>query len=178
MSRIGKLPIEIPQAVDVQIKNSLVTVKGPKGELQQMVDPGMILEMKDGVLNVNRPSDERNWRSLHGLTRTLLNNMVVGVTSGYQKVLLIEGVGYKAELRGKSLVLSMGFSHPIVFYPPEGIKIDVPSPTRIEISGIDKELVGEVSAKIRAFKKPEPYKGKGIRYDNETVRRKAGKTAK
>ncbi len=178
MSRIGKLPIEIPDGVDVKIKGDLVTVKGPKGELQQTVDPEMKLGRKDATLTVERPSDERRHRSMHGLTRTLINNMVVGVTQGYQKKLQIEGVGYRAEKKGAALVLTLGYSHPIYFYPPDGVTIDVPAQTRIEISGINKVVVGQVAAKIRSFRKPEPYKGKGIRYENETVRRKAGKTAK
>lgn len=178
MSRIGKLPIEIPGGVDIKIKGDFVTVKGPKGELQQTVDPEMKLDRKDTLLTVERPSDERRHRAMHGLTRTLINNMVVGVTQGYQKKLQIEGVGYRAEKKGAALVLTLGYSHPIYFYPPDGVTIDVPAQTRIEISGINKVVVGQVAAKIRSFRKPEPYKGKGIRYENETVRRKAGKTAK
>jgi large subunit ribosomal protein L6 len=178
VSRIGKLPIEIPSGVDVKIKDGLVSVKGPKGELEQNVDPGMVLEIDDGAINVSRPNDERKWRSLHGLTRTLINNMVVGVTQGFSKTLQIEGVGYRAELKGKGVQLALGFSHPIYFVPPQGIGINVPAPNRVEISGIDKVVVGQVAAKIRSFRPPEPYKGKGVRYENEVVRRKAGKTAK
>ena len=178
MSRIGKLPIEIPGGVDIKIKGALVTVKGPKGELHQIVDSEMKIGREDAVLTVERPSDERRHRAMHGLTRTLINNMVVGVTQGYQKKLQIEGVGYRAEKKGAALVLTLGYSHPIYFYPPDGVMIEVPAATRIEISGIDKVVVGQVAAKIRSFRKPEPYKGKGIRYENETVRRKAGKTAK
>lgn len=178
MSRIGKLPIKIPEGVEIKFDNGLVTVKGPKGELQQKVAPEMILEIKDGYLHVERPSDDRKWRAFHGLTRTLINNMVVGVTQGYSRVLQIEGVGYRAEKKGKGIQLVVGYSHPIYFIPPEEIEVKVPSATRIEISGINKELVGQVAAKIRSFRPPEPYKGKGIRYENEVVRRKAGKTAK
>lgn len=178
MSRIGKLPIEIPSGVDVKIKDGLVSVKGPKGQLEQKVDPGMILKIDKGAISVTRPNDERKWRSLHGLTRTLINNMVVGVTQGFAKALHIEGVGYRAELKGKGVQLALGFSHPIYFVPPGGISIKVPAPNRIEVSGFDKVLVGQVAAKIRSFRPPEPYKGKGVRYENEVVRRKAGKTAK
>lgn len=178
MSRIGKLPIEVPQGVEVKAANGLVTVKGPKGELAQHVDPGLTLKLDKSSFTVERPSDERKWRALHGLTRTLVNNMVVGVTKGFEKVLTIEGVGFRAELKGDALILALGYSHPIYFYPPKAVKIEVPQPTRITISGIDKVLVGQVAAKIRSFRPPEPYKGKGVRYENETVRRKAGKTGK
>lgn len=178
MSRIGKLPITIPGGVEVKLAEGLVSVKGPKGELSQAVDPGMIIEMKDGVITVERPNDERKWRQLHGLTRTLVNNMVVGVSEGYSKTLQIEGVGYKVEPKGSGVVFTLGFSHPIFFKPPKDIKIDVQSPTRLTVSGFDKVLVGQVAAKIRSFRPPEPYKGKGVRYENEAVRRKAGKTAK
>lgn len=178
MSRIGKLPIEIPSNVEMKLENGLVSVKGPKGELNQKVDPGLKLEREDGVLHVKRPNDERKWRSLHGLTRTLINNMVVGVTEGYSKSLDIEGVGYRAEKKGKGLLLLVGYSHPIYFVPPTGINIDVPAATKIVVSGINKVLVGHIAAKIRAFRPPEPYKGKGIRYEGEHIRRKAGKTAK
>lgn len=178
MSRIGRLPVQIPSGVEVRVEEGLVTVKGPKGELQQRIDPGMIIEIKDGVLTVDRPSEERKWRSLHGLTRTLINNMVVGVTEGFRKNLEIEGVGYKVEKKGKGIVLSLGFSHTIYFVPPEGIQLEVPAANKITVSGIDKVLVGQVAAKIRSFRKPEPYKGKGIRYEGELIRRKAGKTAK
>jgi len=178
VSRIGKLPIEIPSGVDVKIEDGLVSVKGPKGQLEQKVDPGMILEIDKGAISVTIPADERKWRSLHGLTRTLINNMVVGVTQGFSKALQIEGVGYRAELKGRGVQLALGFSHPIYFVPPQGININVPAPNRIEVSGFDKVLVGQVAAKIRSFRPPEPYKGKGVRYENEVVRRKAGKTAK
>lgn len=177
MSRIGKLPIEIPGNIDVNIKNNIVTVKGPRGELSYIVNPGFKIELEDQKIHVKRPSDDKRWRSLHGLTRTLINNMLVGVSEGYSKGLLIEGVGYKAESRGKFLILTLGYSHPIYFLAPEGVSIQVPAPNRVEISGIDKVLVGEVTAKIRSFRPPEPYKGKGIRYLDEHIRRKAGKTA-
>lgn len=178
MSRIGKLPIKIPDGVEVTVDNGLVTVKGPKGQLQQQIAPEMIIEIKDGYIYVNRPSDERKYRAFHGLSRTLINNMVVGVTQGYKKILQIEGVGYRAEKKAKGVQIAIGFSHPVYFVPPDGIELTVPSNTRIEISGINKELVGQVAAKIRSFRPPEPYKGKGIRYVDEVVRRKAGKTAK
>jgi large subunit ribosomal protein L6 len=177
VSRIGKLPIEIPGRVDFNIEGDQVKVKGPKGELSHKVNKGLVIEMEDRKVHVKRQSDERQWRSMHGLTRTLINNMVVGVSEGYTKTLVIEGVGYKAEKKADFLILSVGYSHPIYFAAPEGISIDVPAPTRIVVSGINKQLVGETSAKIRSFRKPEPYKGKGIRYENEYIRRKAGKTA-
>ncbi len=178
MSRIGRWPIQIPAGVEVKIDGELISVKGPKGQLQQRVSSEMIIERENDTLIIKRPTDERNHRALHGLTRTLINNMVVGVTTGYTKVLLIEGVGFRAEKKDKALVLALGYSHPIYFFAPEGIDINVPAPTRIEISGINKVVVGQVAAKIRSFRKPEPYKGKGIRYEDEFVRRKAGKTAK
>ena len=178
MSRIGKLPIEIPGGVEIKTDNGQVTVKGPKGTLSRQVSTEMKLEQQGNTLLVTRPSDERKHRALHGLTRTLIHNMVVGVTTGFTRNLLIEGVGFRAEMKGKALVLSLGYSHPIYFYAPDEIEIKVPQPTRIEISGINKELVGQVAAKIRSFRKPEPYKGKGVRYEDEVVRRKAGKTGK
>ncbi len=178
MSRIGRVPIKILPGVEVKIEDALVTVKGPKGQLQQQVDPGLQIEREGDQLIVKRPNDERKWRSLHGLTRTLINNMVVGVSQGFSKTLVIEGVGYRAEMKGKGIQLALGYSHPIYFVPPEGIEIKVESPTRIVVSGIDKVLVGQVAAKIRSFRPPEPYKGKGIRYEGEYIRRKAGKTAK
>lgn len=178
MSRIGKLPIEIPGDVKVDVTEGLVKVKGPKGELEQKVDPGLVLNMEDGTLNVGRPNNERKWRSLHGLTRTLINNMVVGVTQGYAITLTIEGVGYKVEKKGQGVMFALGYSHPIFLMPPKEISIDVASATKLTVSGIDKVLVGQIAAKIRSFRPPEPYKGKGIRYENEVIRRKAGKTAK
>lgn len=177
MSRIGKLPIQIPENVELKIEKNAVSVKGPKGELHQTYSTGLKLERENDQLFVKRPSDDRKWRSLHGLTRTLINNMVIGVNEGYKKSLVIEGVGYKAEKKANFLVLSLGYSHPIYLLPPEGISIDLGSPTQITVSGIDKVLVGSIAAKIRSFRPPEPYKGKGIRYVDETIRRKAGKTA-
>jgi large subunit ribosomal protein L6 len=178
MSRIGRQPIDIPSGVEVTIEGSTVTVKGPKGTLSQTVSQEMLLAKEDGVLTVSRPSDERLHRSLHGLTRTLIANMVAGVTNGYEKRLEIVGVGYRAALKGSDLEMALGFSHPVVFPAPQGIEFEVPAPTRITIRGIDKQLVGQVAANIRKVRKPEPYKGKGIRYEGEFVRRKAGKAAK
>ena len=178
MSRIGKLPVPVPSGVDVQIDGNVVTVKGPKGTLSHTVAAPITVEKGDGVLDVKRPDDERNSRSLHGLTRTLVNNMVVGVTDGYRKGLEIVGVGYRAQKTGDKLVLALGYSHPIEIDPPAGISFEVENPTRLAVVGIDKELVGQMAAKIRATRKPEPYKGKGVRYAGEQVRRKAGKAGK
>jgi large subunit ribosomal protein L6 len=177
VSRIGKLPIDLPDSVDVKIENGIARVKGPKGELSTVISREIEVKKEENKLIINRPTDSKKHRSLHGLTRTLINNMVIGVTTGYKKSLEIVGVGYKAEKRGKGILVSVGYSHPIYFVPPEGINIDIPLPTRIEVSGIDKVLVGQVAAKIRSYRTPEPYKGKGIRYESERVRRKAGKTA-
>jgi large subunit ribosomal protein L6 len=178
MSRIGRAPIAIPAGVDVDVAGSRVSVKGPKGQLEQDFRPEMTILLEDGTLRVERPSDERLHRSLHGLTRTLLANMVVGVTQGYEKRLEIVGVGYRAAMKGSDLELALGFSHSVVVPPPAGIEFEVPQPTRITVRGIDKQLVGEVAAGIRKLRKPEPYKGKGIRYEGEYVRKKAGKAAK
>jgi large subunit ribosomal protein L6 len=178
MSRIGLQPITIPSGVDVNIDNGVVAVKGPKGELSQRVHPQMIFSRDNGTLSVSRPNDERMFRQLHGLTRTLVNNMVVGVTNGYRKDLEIQGVGYRSALEGKTLVLNVGFSHQVRMDPPAGIEFVVDTPTRLAVTGIDKQLVGEVAAKIRSVRPPEPYKGKGIRYAGERVVRKAGKTGK
>ncbi len=178
MSRIGKLPVPIPANVTVDLQeNNFMVVKGPKGQLQRQLHPKMHIEIKDNQVVVNRPDDSKFSRSLHGLTRQLVANMIEGVSNGFSKKLQIIGVGYRAEMKGKKLVLSLGYSHPIIFGAPDSIKITTPSPTEIVVSGIDKELVGLVAAKIRSFRKPEPYKGKGIRYENEYVRRKAGKAA-
>ncbi len=177
MSRIGKLPIPVPANVQISLDGTLLTVKGPKGELNRNFHEKMSVELKDQTLVVSRDSDSKESRSLHGLTRALLNNMVVGVTTGYVKKLNIVGVGYKAEMKGKNLLLTVGYSHPILIAVPDEIKISTPSPTEIVVEGIDKELVGKVAAKIRSYRKPEPYKGKGIKYEGEYVRRKAGKTA-
>ena len=177
MSRIGKKPIEIPEGVNVDAAPGRVTVKGPKGELEQAVAAEMKVEVSDGTLTVQRPSDRGEHRALHGLTRSLISNMVQGVTEGYEKRLEIQGVGYRAQLRGKSLELSLGFSHPVTVEAPEGIEFEVPQPTEVVVRGIDKQLVGEVAANIRKQRPPEPYKGKGVRYAGEQVKRKVGKRA-
>jgi large subunit ribosomal protein L6 len=178
VSRIGKQPIAIPEGVDVEVTDGLVTVKGPGGELSQRVDRDMKVTVEDGEVKVERPSDEREHRSLHGLTRSLIANMVEGVTKGFEKRLEIQGVGYRAALKGADLELQVGFSHPVTMTPPAGIEFEVPAPNRIVIRGIDKQLVGEIAANVRKVRKPEPYKGKGIRYEGEYVRKKAGKAAK
>jgi large subunit ribosomal protein L6 len=178
MSRIGLQPITIPSGVDLNVADGLVTVKGPKGELHQRVHPDMVLSREDGTLRVSRPNDERQFRQLHGLTRTLIANMVQGVTAGYRKDLEILGVGYRAAMEGKTLVLNVGFSHPVRVEPPDGISFVVEGNNRVGILGIDKQLVGEQAAQIRRVRPPEPYKGKGIRYAGEQIRRKAGKAGK
>ena len=179
MSRIGRLPIPVPSAVQLDINDgNLVRVKGPKGELQRQLPGEMILEREGDTITVKRPTDQRQHRALHGLTRTLLNNMVVGVTTGFKKDLEIVGVGYRAAKDGSVLVLQVGYSHPVRMDPPEGITYTVEGTNRVGVQGIDKELVGEMAARIRGVRSPEPYKGKGIRYAGEQVRRKAGKTGK
>jgi large subunit ribosomal protein L6 len=178
VSRIGKAPIPILSGIKVTIDGNHVRVEGPKGNISRSVDPNIKVAVKDNKVVVERPNDMPRFRALHGLTRSLLNNMVEGVTHGFSKNLEIVGVGYRVEKRPKGVIFNLGFSHPILFVPPPGIMIDLPRPTAVVVSGIDKELVGEVAAKIRALKPPEPYKGKGIRYEGEYVRRKAGKTAK
>ena len=178
MSRIGKQPIEIPSGVEVDAANEVVTVKGPRGQLVQRVHPEMRIRQEDGAVRVERPNDEGFYRGLHGLTRTLIANMVEGVTKGFEKRLAIVGVGYRAQLRGKDLELAVGYSHPVPVRCPEGIEFEVPTPTSIIIRGNDKQAVGEIAARIRKVRKPEPYKGKGIRYEGEFVRKKAGKAAK
>jgi len=179
MSRIGRQPIEIPSGVDVQVgDDALVTVKGPRGTLSRRLHPEMRIVREENVLRVERPSDESFHRSLHGLTRTLVSNMVEGVTRGYEKRLQIVGVGYRAAMKGSDLEILVGYSHPVVVACPEGIEFEVPTPTQIVVRGNDKEMVGQVAAGIRKIRKPEPYKGKGIRYENEYVRKKAGKAAK
>ncbi len=179
MSRIGKLPIAVPSGVDVAIAEQLVTVKGPKGTLAHTVAAPITVEQGEGALEVKRPNDERESRSLHGLTRTLINNMVVGVTDGYEKRLEIVGVGYRVLSKGPTqLEFQLGYSHPIIFDAPDGITFTVESPTRLSVQGIDKQLVGETAAKIRKLRKPEPYKGKGVRYSGEHIRRKVGKAGK
>ncbi|MCG6915717.1 50S ribosomal protein L6 [bacterium BMS3Abin03] len=177
MSRIGKKPIEIPKGVSVSKEGQLMKVKGPKGELHQNVHSNISVEIKDNEITVTRPDDSKENKSLHGLTRALIQNMVTGVNSSYKKELEIVGVGYRAELKGKNLLLNIGYSHPIYFAPPETITFETPSQTQIVVSGADKQLVGQVAAKIRSFREPEPYKGKGIKYVGEHIRRKAGKTA-
>lgn len=178
MSRIGKKPIEIPSGVDVKFDGNTVTVKGPKGELSQTFDSSMKISLQDGNVVVERPSDSKKHKSLHGLVRTLIQNMVVGVTEGYKKELEIIGTGYRAAKNGKKLALNLGFSHPLEIEDPEGIETEVPAPTKIIVSGIDKQQVGQYAALIRKYRQPEPYKGKGIRYVDEYVRRKVGKTGK
>jgi large subunit ribosomal protein L6 len=178
MSRIGRMPIPIPDGVEVTLIGSHVTVSGPLGTLERDVHPEMTVVHGDGALRVERPSDAPRHRALHGLTRSLVANMVTGVTSGFTKTLEISGVGYRAQLQGETLVLALGFSHPVEITPPPGIQFTVETPTRLAVSGPDRELVGQVAADIRARRKPEPYKGKGIRYAGEQIRRKAGKAGK
>jgi large subunit ribosomal protein L6 len=178
VSRIGRSPIAIPKGVTIQIENNVIAVKGPKGQLTRVLHPDMTVHMADGTLTVQRPSDEKNHRALHGLTRALINNMVKGVTDGFRKELEVVGVGFRVEGKARGVLLNIGFTHGVFVTAPEGIKIEVPRPNAIAVTGCDAELVGQVAAEIRAVKKPEPYKGKGIRYAGETVRIKAGKTAK
>lgn len=175
MSRIGKLPITVPANVTVTIENNLVTVKGPKGELARQINKDMILKLEDSHLTVERPSDDKEHRAMHGLSRTLINNMVIGVTDGFTKTLEINGVGYRAAKQGENINFTLGFSHPVVKEPPAGITFEVPAPNKIIVKGANKETVGAVAADIRTLRPPEPYKGKGIRYEGEVVRRKAGK---
>ena len=178
MSRIGRLPIPVPSGVDINIDGQAVSVKGPKGTLSLTVAEPIAVERQDGVLNVTRPNDEGKVRALHGLSRTLVANMVTGVTDGYSKTLEIVGVGYRVAAKGKDLEFSLGFSHPVVVTPPEGIIFRVEAPTRFVVEGIDKQLVGETAARIRKLRKPDPYKGKGVRYAGEQIRRKVGKAGK
>ncbi|MDQ4096351.1 MAG: 50S ribosomal protein L6 [Actinomycetota bacterium] len=179
MSRIGRSPIPVPSEVTVALEGRRVTVSGPRGTLARELPPDITVRQDDGVLLVERPDDEREHRALHGLTRSLVNNMVVGVTQGFQKDLEIVGVGYRAAAQGPTTIeLALGFSHPVRVEAPEGVTFEVPAPTRITVRGIDKETVGQVAANIRKLRKPEPYKGKGVRYAGEVVRRKAGKAAK
>ena len=177
MSRVGKRPISIPSGVQVSVSGQMVNVKGPKGELSRELHPQMMVSVNDGSVEVSRPNDAKLFKSMHGLYRTLISNMITGVTKHYEKKLEIVGVGFKAEMKNKRLNLQLGFSHPVVFVPPPSINITCESPTNMTISGPDKELVGLVAAKIRKLKPPEPYKGKGIKYFDEIIRRKAGKTA-
>lgn len=176
MSRIGKLPVSIPEKVEINLKDNYLTCKGPQGELGSQLNSQMEIKIEDNEITVNRPSDSKEHRSLHGLTRSLIANMVEGVSTGFTRKLEILGVGYKAEMKGKNLMLTLGYSHSIVMSFPETVQTSVPVPNEIVVQGADKELVGMIAAKIRSFRKPEPYKGKGIRYSGEYVRRKAGKT--
>lgn len=179
MSRIGKLPVAIPQGVDVKIADeNFVTVKGPKGQLEKKLHKDMLITIEDGKVIVRRPSDEKVHRSLHGLTRALLNNMVEGVSKGYEKTLDINGVGYRAQKQGNKLVLTIGYSHPVELVDPEGITTEVPAPNKIIVKGANKEVVGQHAANIRTVREPEPYLGKGIKYSDEVIRRKEGKTGK
>jgi large subunit ribosomal protein L6 len=178
MSRIGKLPITVPGGVEVTLTGSHITVTGSRGTLERSLPPSMIIEVTDGVISVRRPTETTTHRSLHGLTRSLVANMVEGVSQGFSRQLDLVGVGFRAAKQGNDLVLSLGYSHPIRYTPPAGITIDVPAPTQISVSGTNKEIVGQVAAKIRSFRKPEPYKGKGVMYRGEVIRRKAGKSGK
>ena len=179
MSRIGKLPVSVPAGVEVSINGNEVNVKGPKGELTQTFHKELTIEKaEDGSIVVSRPNDERESRAMHGLTRTLIHNMIIGVSEGYSKTLELVGVGYRAAVKGNNLELNLGFSHPVIIAKPEGINFECPDQAKIVVSGIDKQQVGQVAADIRKWRKPEPYKGKGIRYQGEHVRRKEGKTAK
>mgnify|MGYP005827973795 CR=1 FL=1 len=177
MSRIGRAPIAIPAGVEIKVEdNNVVTVKGPKGTLTQQFNPNMAIAIEDGVLHVTRPNDAKENRALHGLTRTLLHNMVVGVTDGYKKELDVNGVGYRVAKEGKKLTMNIGYSHPVVMEETDGITIEVPNPNKIVISGTDKQKVGQFAAEVRGKRPPEPYKGKGIKYTDEVIRRKEGKT--
>ena len=178
MSRIGKLPITVPVGVTLSVKDNVVTVKGPKGELSQQIDPNITVEVEGNECKITRANDEKQNRSFHGLYRSLINNMVVGVSEGFQKALELIGVGYRAQLQGSKLVLNVGYSHPVEIEAPAGTTIEVPSNTSVIVKGIDKEVLGELAANIRGVRPPEPYKGKGIRYVGEFVRRKEGKTGK
>jgi large subunit ribosomal protein L6 len=178
MSRIGRLPIAVPSSVDVTIEGRRLTVKGPKGTLSRELHPDITVSREEDNLVVTRPTEQKTHKQLHGLTRTLVNNMVVGVTDGYRKGLEITGVGYRAAKTGEKLVLNLGYSHQIEIEPPSGISFEVENPTRLAVVGIDKELVGQIAAKVRSTRKPEPYKGKGVKYAGERIRRKAGKAGK
>jgi large subunit ribosomal protein L6 len=179
MSRIGKLPVAVPSGVEVTIDGQHITVKGPKGTLEHTIaEPITVERDEDGTLLVKRPDDERNSKALHGLTRTLVNNLVVGVTAGYEKKMEIHGVGYRVQAKGSDLEFALGYSHPVKIEAPEGITFKVETPTRFSVSGIDKQKVGQISAVIRRLRRPDPYKGKGLRYEGEKIRRKVGKTGK
>ncbi len=177
MSRIGRQPIPLPSGVQVSVNGAVITVKGPKGELNQRLPDVIGVNIDDGQVTVSRPTDQPKHRALHGLSRSLVANMVEGVTNGYKKTLEIVGVGYRAEKKGQGIKLQLGFSHPIQYDAPKGISLECPQPTQVVVEGIDKQVVGQVAAEIRGFRPPEPYKGKGVRYQGEHVRRKAGKTA-
>ena len=178
MSRIGRLPISIPAGVEVKVDGNLVTVKGPKGELSHTVAAPITVDLNENEITVSRPNDERLSRSLHGLTRTLIQNLIIGVTQGYEKKLEIHGTGYRVQNKGGSLEFALGYSHPITVEAPEGISFNVENPTRFSVQGIDKQLVGETAANIRKLRRPDPYKGKGVRYEGEHIRRKVGKAGK
>lgn len=178
MSRIGRKPIVLPQGVQIEVNGNTVRIKGPKGELNHEIHPEMKIIVEDKLVKVERPSDEKKHRSLHGLTRTLVYNMVEGVTNGFSKALDINGVGYRAAKQGQNLLLTIGYSHPVELKPLNGIEFEVPAPTRIIVKGIDKQIVGQMAAQVRAVRSPEPYKAKGIKYENEVIRRKAGKAGK
>jgi len=178
MSRIGRKPVVVPAGVEVAVNGNIVTVKGPKGQLEQEISKNLTVEVKEGEVVVTRPTDNREDRSQHGLARTLINNMIVGVTQGFEKKMQLVGVGYKAEKKGNTLVMNLGYSHPVEMVDPEGITTEVPNATEIIVKGADKALVGNYAANIRAWRKPEPYKGKGIKYADEVIRRKEGKTGK
>ncbi len=178
MSRIGKLPVAVPSGVEVTIEGQQIKVKGPKGTLEHTIAEPITVEHTDGTLQVKRPDEERNSRALHGLTRTLVNNLVVGVTEGYEKKLEIHGVGYRVQAKGSDLEFALGYSHPVKIEAPEGITFKVETPTRFSVSGIDKQKVGQIAAVIRKLRRPDPYKGKGLRYEGEKIRRKVGKTGK
>lgn len=178
MSRIGRLPISVPAGVEVKVENNLVSVKGPKGTLEHTAPSPITVALEENIITVSRPNDERNSRALHGLTRTLIDNLIIGVTAGYEKKLEIVGTGYRVVAKGANLEFALGFSHPVVIEAPEGITLTVESPTKLSVSGIDKQQVGEVAANIRKLRKPDPYKGKGVRYAGEIIRRKVGKAGK
>ena len=178
MSRIGRKPVVVPAGVEVIVNGNVVTVKGPKGQLEQEISKNLTVEVKEGEVVVTRPTDNREDRSQHGLARTLINNMIVGVTQGFEKKMQLVGVGYKAEKKGNTLVMNLGYSHPVEMVDPEGITTEVPNATEVIVKGADKALVGNYAANIRAWRKPEPYKGKGIKYVDEVIRRKEGKTGK
>jgi len=177
LSRVGRKPVSVPKGVTITQSGQQLKIKGPKGELSDQFHPNIKIEVKDGQVLVSRPNDEKQNKALHGLTRALIQNMISGVTTEYSKTLDIVGVGYRAELKGKNVLLNIGYSHPIYIVPPDGVTLQTPTQTQIVVSGIDKQLVGQVAAKIRSIRKPEPYKGKGIKYSDEQIQRKAGKAA-